>query len=81
MVRLRPAARRTQPGRGRGPCERSNRGSASVADVHLEQDSTTTAVIRTAEFRYRAHIDVQPERNLIAATTGAGGLTPRQGKD
>jgi type VII secretion protein EccE len=45
------------------------RGSASVADVHLEQDSSTTAVIRTAEFRYRAHIDVQAERNLITATT------------
>jgi type VII secretion protein EccE len=45
-------------------------GSASVADVHLEQDSTSTAVIRTSEFRYRVHIDVQPERNLVSASTG-----------
>jgi type VII secretion protein EccE len=44
-----------------------NPGTASVADVHLEQDSTSTAVIRTAEFRYRLHIDVQSERNEIAA--------------
>jgi hypothetical protein len=42
-------------------------GSASVADVHLEQDSATTAVIRTAEFQYRVHIDVDAERNLIGA--------------
>lgn len=45
------------------------RGTASVADVHLEQDSNSTAVIRTANFRYRLHIDVQAERNLIAAVT------------
>lgn len=45
------------------------RGTASVADVHLEQDSNSTAVIRTADFRYRLHIDVQAERNLIAAVT------------
>jgi hypothetical protein len=45
------------------------RGTASVADVHLEQDSNNTAVIRTADFRYRLHIDVQAERNLIAAVT------------
>ncbi|WP_179475824.1 type VII secretion protein EccE [Mycolicibacterium vinylchloridicum] len=44
-----------------------NPGTASVADVHLEQDSNGTAVIRTAEFRYRLHIDVQSERNDIAA--------------
>lgn len=44
-----------------------NPGTASVADVHLEQDSNSTAVIRTAEFRYRLHIDVQSERNDIAA--------------
>jgi type VII secretion protein EccE len=44
-----------------------NPGTASVADVHLEQDSTSTAVIRTAAFRYRLHIDVQSERNDIAA--------------
>lgn len=43
------------------------RGSASVADVHLEQDSTTTAVIRTAEFQYRIHIDVRAELNQITA--------------
>ncbi|WP_457142081.1 type VII secretion protein EccE [Mycobacterium sp. URHB0021] len=43
------------------------RGTASVADVHLEQDSNSTAVIRTAEFRYRLHINVQSERNDIAA--------------
>jgi type VII secretion protein EccE len=46
-----------------------SRGTASVADVHLEQDSNSTAVIRTAEFRYRLHIDVQSERNEIAAAT------------
>jgi type VII secretion protein EccE len=45
------------------------RGSASVADVHVEQDSNTTAVIRTTDFRYRVHIDVQGERNLIAAAS------------
>ncbi|KDE97184.1 hypothetical protein Y900_028345 [Mycolicibacterium aromaticivorans JS19b1 = JCM 16368] len=44
-----------------------NPGTASVADVHLEQDSNNTAVIRTAEFRYRLHIDVKSERNDIAA--------------
>jgi hypothetical protein len=43
------------------------RGTASVADVHLEQDSNTTAVIRTNDFRYRVNIDVQAERNLVAA--------------
>ena len=40
-------------------------GSASVADVHVEQDSPRTAVVRTADFQYRAHIDVSAERNLI----------------
>ena len=45
------------------------RGTASVADVHLEQDSSETAVIRTAEFRYRLHIDVTKERNDIAAAS------------
>jgi type VII secretion protein EccE len=39
--------------------------SASVADVHVEQDSPRTAVIRTADFQYRANIDVSAERNLI----------------
>jgi type VII secretion protein EccE len=48
---------------------RVERGTASVADVHLEQDSNVTAVIRTADFRYRLQIDVQAERNLIAAVT------------
>jgi type VII secretion protein EccE len=43
-------------------------GSASVADVHLEQDSNTTAVIRTAEFQYRIHIDVRAERSQINAS-------------
>ena len=43
------------------------RGSASVADVHFEQDTNTTVVVRTNDFRYRVHIDVQAERNLIAA--------------
>jgi type VII secretion protein EccE len=43
-------------------------GSASVADVHLEQDSNTTAVIRTAEFQYRIHIDVRAERSQIIAS-------------
>jgi type VII secretion protein EccE len=43
------------------------RGSASVADVHLEQDSNTTAVIRTAEFQYRVRIDVRAERSQIEA--------------
>ena len=46
-----------------------NPGTASVADVHLEQDSHSTAVIRTADFRYRLHIDVQSERNDIAAAS------------
>lgn len=45
-----------------------DRGSASVADVHLEQDSNTTAVIRTAEFQYRIHIDVRAERSQINAS-------------
>lgn len=40
-----------------------------MADVHLEQDSSETAVIRTAEFRYRLHIDVSKERNDIAAAS------------
>lgn len=44
------------------------RGTASVADVHLEQDSNTTAVIRTAEFQYRINIDVRAERSQINAS-------------
>lgn len=46
-----------------------DRGTASVADVHLEQDSATTAVVRTAEFRFRLHIDVKAERNLLATAS------------
>lgn len=44
-------------------------GSASVADVHLEQDSATTAVIRTTEFSYRLTVDLRAERNQINAST------------
>lgn len=40
-------------------------GTASVADVHFEQDSARTAVIRTAEFQSRININVEAERNLI----------------
>jgi type VII secretion protein EccE len=40
-------------------------GTASVADVHFEQDSERTAVIRTADFQYRIHISLDPERNMI----------------
>jgi type VII secretion protein EccE len=40
-------------------------GTASVADVHFEQDSARTAVIRTAEFQYRIHVNLDQERNMI----------------
>ncbi|MDV3133315.1 type VII secretion protein EccE [Mycobacterium sp. 29Ha] len=40
-------------------------GTASVADVHFEQDSARTAVIRTADFQSRININVESERNLI----------------
>jgi hypothetical protein len=40
-------------------------GTASVADVHFEQDSARTAVIRTADFQYRIHINLDQERNMI----------------
>ena len=40
-------------------------GTASVADVHIEQDSARTAVIRTAEFQTRIRINVDAERNMI----------------
>ena len=40
-------------------------GTASVADVHFEQDSARTAVIRTADFQSRMNINVEAERNLI----------------
>jgi type VII secretion protein EccE len=46
-----------------------DRGSASVADVHLEQDSNTTAVIRTADFQYRIRIDLRAERSQISASS------------
>lgn len=38
-------------------------------DVHLEQDSARTVLIRTAQFSHRGPIDLGHERNLIA---GAG---------
>jgi hypothetical protein len=40
-------------------------GTASVADVHFEQDSARTAVIRTADFQYRIRINLDQERNMI----------------
>jgi transglutaminase-like putative cysteine protease len=40
-------------------------GTASVADVHFEQDSAGTAVIRTADFQYRIRINLDQERNMI----------------
>ena len=40
-------------------------GTASVADVHFEQDSARTAVIRTADFQYRIRINLEPERNML----------------
>ena len=46
-------------------------GSASVADVHLEQDSARSAVIRTAEFTHRVLIDVEPERAMSAPRRAA----------
>lgn len=39
--------------------------SASIADVHLEQESPDTATVRTAGVSTRVTIDVNPERNLI----------------
>lgn len=38
---------------------------ASIADVHIEQESPDTATVRTAGFSTRITIDVNPERNLI----------------
>ena len=46
-------------------------GSASVADVHLEQESAASAVIRTAEFTHRVIIDVEPERTLSSPRRAA----------
>jgi type VII secretion protein EccE len=40
-------------------------GTASVADVHFEQDSARTAVIRTDDFQYRIHVNLDQERNMI----------------
>ena len=39
--------------------------SASVADVHIEQESPDSAAVRTGDFQTRITIDVNPERNLI----------------
>jgi type VII secretion protein EccE len=40
-------------------------GTASVADVHFEQDSARTVVIRTDDFQYRIHVNLDQERNMI----------------
>jgi hypothetical protein len=42
-------------------------GSASGADIHIEQDDRGGAAIRTWAFRYRVRIEVDYERRLIAA--------------
>ncbi|MBN3459467.1 type VII secretion protein EccE [Mycobacterium sp. DSM 3803] len=39
--------------------------AASVADVHMEQDSPNTCGIRTAAFSYRERIDLSAERDLL----------------
>jgi hypothetical protein len=41
-------------------------GSASGADIHIEQDGPRSAVIRTWAIQYRLRIDVDHERRLIA---------------
>ncbi len=41
-------------------------GSASGADIHIEQDGPSSAVIRTWAIQYRLRIDVDHERRLIA---------------
>jgi hypothetical protein len=41
-------------------------GSASGADIHIEQDGPGTAVIRTWAIQYRLRIDVDHERRLTA---------------
>jgi hypothetical protein len=41
-------------------------GSASGADIHIEQDGPRGAVIRTWAIQYRLRIDVDHERRLIA---------------
>ena len=53
----------TSPASEATPTE--NAHSASIADVHLEQESPDTATVRTAGFSTRITIDVNPERNLI----------------
>lgn len=42
-------------------------GTASGADIHIEQDGAHSAVIRTWAFRYRLRIDLDYERPLTAA--------------
>ena len=42
-------------------------GAGSTADVHIEQDSPSTAVIRTWSFQYRLRIDLDYERRLVGA--------------
>lgn len=41
------------------------RRGASLADVHIEQESSTSAAIRTAETQFRARIDLVAERNMV----------------
>ncbi len=41
------------------------RRGASLADVHIEQESPTSAAIRTAEAQFRARIDLVSERNMV----------------
>ena len=42
-------------------------GTASGADIHLEQEGARSAVIRTWAFRYRLRIDLDYERRLVDA--------------
>ena len=49
-------------------------GTASFADIHFEQDSPTTMLIRTAEFQTRLYIDAAAERRWIPAPESASGL-------
>lgn len=41
-------------------------GAGSTADVHIEQDSPTTAVIRTWAFQHRLRMDLDYERRLVS---------------
>lgn len=43
-------------------------GTASGADIHIEQDGARSAVIRTWAFRYRLRIDLDYERQRVATT-------------